>query len=163
MQLGNTWSGLRASQPQSEGGVMLTPGLLRMDAQGGWKQPCCLLPRQPRWGMQCTAVKPLPATPVTGFLGWPGRGDAALLYWDGRPLQGLIGLAALPCDLWLTTLCKPTRWNECFTRSQGCWQQQQQSESYHHPAAVWVQPANVKALHSTTPYTTDSICQAFCE
>ena len=38
MQLGHTWSGLRLTQPHSEGGAMLTPGLLRMDAQGGWKQ-----------------------------------------------------------------------------------------------------------------------------
>lgn len=40
MHLGHTWSGLRLTQPHSEGGAMLTPGLLRMDAQGGWKQPC---------------------------------------------------------------------------------------------------------------------------
>lgn len=42
-----TRSGLRATQPQSEGGAMLMPGLLRMEAQGGWKQPCIQLSLQP--------------------------------------------------------------------------------------------------------------------
>lgn len=42
-----TWSTLRATHPQSDGGADATPGFLRMEAQGGWKQPCFQVPLEP--------------------------------------------------------------------------------------------------------------------
>ena len=169
-KLSHTWSGLRASQPHSEGGAMLNPGLLRMVAQGGWRQPCRQLPRQPRCGMQCTAVKPLPATPVTGFCGWSDNADMLpALDCDGRPLQSLLGLPALPCVLCHLQYVSHIFWNHFSDMRQdalhrGCdeyaadwWQQQQQQLHYvdmsptNHPPAVCVKPVKVTGVHSINP------------
>ena len=100
--------GVHATQPQSEGNAKAAAAFLRIDVQGGSKEPFWGTALEPFAGLRCTAALPLAAVSLTVLVTWPYSGAAAgdLLLGEPPVVQGLFELPAPPCVLHYKCICQ---------------------------------------------------------